>query len=201
MTFSQERILVLLVEDKPGVLNRVASLLRRRNFNIESIAVGHSHQPHLSGMTIVVKGDNASVEQVRKQLDKLIEVVKVVDITEDNPVASAGLMIQRASDNWYWNGSSWQASQTWVPAPVGGSAPTFTFSYDSSAIARGDQYTVTARATDGDGNTGTSGPITYTIQTTAPVAAAPSVSVWGVIAMAAVLAGSLVWLLRRRATA
>jgi acetolactate synthase I/III small subunit len=86
LTFSQEHILVLLVEDKPGVLNRISSLLRRRNFNIESIAVGHSHQPHLSGMTIVVRGDTASVEQARKQLDKLIEVVKVVDITEDNPV-------------------------------------------------------------------------------------------------------------------
>jgi len=61
-------------------------MLRRRNFNIESIAVGHSHQPHLTRMTIVVKGDTASVEQVRKQLDKLIEVVKIVDITEDNPV-------------------------------------------------------------------------------------------------------------------
>jgi acetolactate synthase I/III small subunit len=86
LTISQEHILVLLVEDKPGVLNRVASLMRRRNFNIDSIAVGHSHMPHLSGMTIVVKGDTASVEQARKQLDKLIEVVKVVDITEDNPV-------------------------------------------------------------------------------------------------------------------
>jgi acetolactate synthase I/III small subunit len=86
LNLSQEHILVLIVEDKPGVLNRVASLLRRRNFNIDSIAVGHSHQPHLSGMTIVVKGDNASIEQARKQLDKLIEVVKIVDITEDNPV-------------------------------------------------------------------------------------------------------------------
>jgi acetolactate synthase-1/3 small subunit len=87
LTPAQKHILVLLVEDKPGVLNRVASLLRRRNFNIDSIAVGHSHQPNISRMTIVVQGDTASVEQVRKQLDKLVEVVKIVDITEDDPVS------------------------------------------------------------------------------------------------------------------
>ena len=73
--------LVALVEDKPGVLNRVASLIRRRNFNIESIAVGHSELPGLSRMTIVVDGATTAVEQVRKQLEKVIEVVKVTDIT------------------------------------------------------------------------------------------------------------------------
>jgi acetolactate synthase I/III small subunit len=83
---SQKHILVALVEDKPGVLNRVASLLRRRNFNIDSIAVGHSAQPKLSRMTIVVEGDNARVEQVRKQLDKLVEIVKIVDITSYDSV-------------------------------------------------------------------------------------------------------------------
>src|SRR4030042_2026405 len=76
--------LVALVEDKPGVLNRMASLFRRRGFNIESIAVGHSEVPHLSRVTIVVNGSNAMVEQVRKQLDKLVDVVKVSDITGDN---------------------------------------------------------------------------------------------------------------------
>ncbi len=79
--------IVALVEDKPGVLNRVASLFRRRGFNIDSIAVGHSEIPHSSRMTIVVDGTTASVEQVRKQLDKLIEVVRVSDITGDNIVA------------------------------------------------------------------------------------------------------------------
>ncbi len=76
--------LVALVEDKPGVLNRMASLFRRRGFNIESIAVGHSEIPHLSRMTIVVDGTTTSVEQVRKQLDKVIDVVRVSDITGDN---------------------------------------------------------------------------------------------------------------------
>lgn len=79
--------LVALVEDKPGVLNRVASLFRRRGFNIESIAVGHSEQPHLSRMTIVVSGTATTVEQVRKQLDKVADVIKVSDITGNNMIA------------------------------------------------------------------------------------------------------------------
>lgn len=79
--------LVALVEDRPGVLNRVSSLFRRRSFNIESIAVGHSEQPGFSRMTIVVDGATTAVEQVRKQLDKLIEVVKVVDISDEPIVA------------------------------------------------------------------------------------------------------------------
>jgi acetolactate synthase-1/3 small subunit len=79
--------LVALVEDKPGVLNEMASLFRRRGFNIESIAVGHSEVPHLSRMTIVVNGADAMVEQVRKQLDKLVDVVKVSDITEEDIVS------------------------------------------------------------------------------------------------------------------
>ena len=78
--------LVALVEDRPGVLNRVASLFRRRSFNIQSLAVGASEQPGLSRMTIVAIGDSAQIEQVRKQLEKLINVVKVSDITEENMV-------------------------------------------------------------------------------------------------------------------
>ena len=78
--------LVALVEDKPGVLNRIASLFRRRAFNIQSLAVGGSEQPSLSRMTIVTSGDAAQVEQVRKQLEKLINVVKVSDITEEDMV-------------------------------------------------------------------------------------------------------------------
>ena len=78
--------LVALVEDKPGVLNRMASLFRRRSFNIDSIAVGHSEIPNLSRMTIVVNGAATMVELVRKQLDKVIDVVKVSDITEEDIV-------------------------------------------------------------------------------------------------------------------
>ena len=79
--------IIALVADKPGVLNRVASLFRRRGFNIESIAVGHSELPHISRMTIVVDGATTVVEQVRKQLDKVVDVVKVSDITGDDIVA------------------------------------------------------------------------------------------------------------------
>jgi acetolactate synthase-1/3 small subunit len=79
--------IVALVEDKPGVLNRMASLFRRRGFNIDSIAVGHSEIPNMSRMTIVVDGAATMVEQVRKQLDKLVVTVKVSDITGDEIVA------------------------------------------------------------------------------------------------------------------
>ena len=75
--------LVAMVQDRPGVLNRMVSLFRRRNFNIDSIAVGHSEVPHLSRVTIIVNGTTATVEQVRKQLDKLIDVVKIFDITSE----------------------------------------------------------------------------------------------------------------------
>ncbi|MFC1870884.1 acetolactate synthase small subunit [Chloroflexota bacterium] len=78
--------LVALVTDRPGVLNRMVSLFRRRGFNIESIAVGHSELPHMSRVTIIVDGATTAVEQVRKQLDKVVDVVKVSDITHDDIV-------------------------------------------------------------------------------------------------------------------
>lgn len=87
----------MLVEDKAGVLNRVASLFRRRNFNIQSLAVGSSEQPGLSRMTVVVAADPAQVEQVRKQLDKLINVVKVSDITDADIVARELALIKVAA--------------------------------------------------------------------------------------------------------
>jgi len=71
--------LVALVENKPGVLNRVASLFRRRNFNIDSLTVGRTENPAISRMTIVVDAD---AEQVRKQLYKLINVIQVEDVTD-----------------------------------------------------------------------------------------------------------------------
>src|SRR3972149_5315716 len=84
---AMKHTLVALVEDKPGVLNRIASLFRRRGFNIESIAVGHSELPGVSRMTIVVDGATTLVEQVRKQLDKVIDVIKVSDITGENTIS------------------------------------------------------------------------------------------------------------------
>jgi len=80
------RTITALVEDKPGVLARVSSMFRRRGFNIASLAVGQSEVPDMSRMTFVVEGDDRTVEQVTKHLHKLIDVVKVSDISEQNIV-------------------------------------------------------------------------------------------------------------------
>lgn len=78
--------LVALMENKPGVLNRVSSLFRRRNYNIESLSVGHSETPGISRMTIVLDGDERIVEQVVKQLEKLINVTEVANVTSEPAV-------------------------------------------------------------------------------------------------------------------
>lgn len=73
--------MIAWMEDKPGVLNRVAGLFRRRNFNIESLAVGHSEQKGISRMTFVAKGNDRDLRQIQTQLDKLINVTAVQDVT------------------------------------------------------------------------------------------------------------------------
>ena len=83
----EHHTLVALVEDRPGVLTRIASMFRRRGFNIASLAVGKSEQPGLSRMTFVVTGDEDTVSQVTKQLDKLIEVIRVSNISSEEMVA------------------------------------------------------------------------------------------------------------------
>ena len=81
-----KHILVALLEDKPGVLNRMASVFRRRGYNIESvnvidtIDVGSSELPNLTRVTIVVSGSKAMVTQLKQQLEKIVDVVKVSDI-------------------------------------------------------------------------------------------------------------------------
>ena len=82
----EKRTITALVLDKPGVLNRVSSMFRRRGFNIASLAVGHSEVPELSRMTFVVEGDDSVLEQVTKQLRKLVDVVKVSDLKGVNAV-------------------------------------------------------------------------------------------------------------------
>ena len=77
----KKHILYALVENKAGVLARVAGLFSARGFNIDSLAVGETEDPRFSRMTIVVSGDDAVLEQVRKQLDKLVNVVKVQDFS------------------------------------------------------------------------------------------------------------------------
>ncbi len=83
-----KQTLIALVQDKPGVLDRVASLFRRRNFNIESLSVGHSEKPGISRMTLVVDCDTESQkEQVAKQFHKLVDVTKLIDdVTPDQAV-------------------------------------------------------------------------------------------------------------------
>lgn len=80
---ARRHVLVAVVNNRPGVLNRVANLFRARNFNIESLAVGHTERPDVSRMTITLRGDDVAVEQVAKQLYKLIDVLKVQDVTAE----------------------------------------------------------------------------------------------------------------------
>jgi len=89
--------IIALVEDKPGVLNRIASKWRQRGFNIESLAVGHSEKAGLSRMTFVVDADT-NAEQVVKQLDKLIDVVDIRDVSHEDIVAREMAMIKVKAD-------------------------------------------------------------------------------------------------------
>ena len=81
--------LVALVEDKPGVLNRVASLFRRRAFNIESLTVGRTDVPGISRMTVVIDSDQVSAERVTAYLYKLVNVLQVEDLRDVPAVAPA----------------------------------------------------------------------------------------------------------------
>ena len=78
--------LVAYVEDKPGVLNRITSLFRRRDFNIESLNVGKSHQPGVSRLTIVMRGDEATARRFEANLYKLVNVLRVVNLTGKSTV-------------------------------------------------------------------------------------------------------------------
>jgi len=79
----RRHVLVAIVLDKPGVLNRVASLMRARNFNIDSLAVSRTDRADVSRMTITLHGDDVAVEQAAKQLYRLIDVLKVQDVTSE----------------------------------------------------------------------------------------------------------------------
>ena len=95
---SFQRTISALVQDRPGVLARIAGLFRRRGFNIASLAVGRSEQPGLSRMTFVVEGPNEVVRHVSAQLDRLIDVVEVRDITEQNIVWRELALIKVTAD-------------------------------------------------------------------------------------------------------
>ncbi|OBK14651.1 acetolactate synthase small subunit [Mycobacterium asiaticum] len=90
--------LSVLVEDKPGVLARVAALFSRRGFNIESLAVGGTEQKDMSRMTIVVSADQTPLEQITKQLNKLINVIKIVEQDDNNSVDRELCLIKVRAD-------------------------------------------------------------------------------------------------------
>jgi acetolactate synthase-1/3 small subunit len=92
-------VLSLLVEDKPGLLTRVAGLFARRGFNIESLAVGHSEIEGLSRITVVVDVEELPLEQVTKQLNKLINVIKIVELDPAQSVQREHLLIKVRVDN------------------------------------------------------------------------------------------------------
>ena len=92
-------VLSLLVEDKPGLLTRVAGLFARRGFNIESLAVGHSEIDGLSRITVVVDVEDLPLEQVTKQLNKLVNVLKIVELDPTQSVQREHLLIKVRVDN------------------------------------------------------------------------------------------------------
>ncbi len=92
-------VLSLLVEDKPGLLTRVAGLFARRGFNIESLAVGKSEIAGLSRITVVVDVEELPLEQVTKQLNKLINVIKIVELDPEQSVTREHMLIKVRVDN------------------------------------------------------------------------------------------------------
>ena len=97
---TRRHTLIAIVLDKPGVLNRVASLMRARNFNIDSLAVSRTDQADVSRMTISLHGDDVAVEQAAKQLYRLIDVLKVQDVTAEPVVAQELALVKiRATDS------------------------------------------------------------------------------------------------------
>ncbi|KUI18770.1 acetolactate synthase small subunit [Mycobacterium sp. GA-1285] len=98
MSTATTQTLSVLVEDKPGVLARVASLFSRRGFNIQSLAVGATEQKNMSRMTIVVSVDEAPLEQITKQLNKLVNVIKIVEQEEENSVSRELALIKVRTD-------------------------------------------------------------------------------------------------------
>ena len=90
--------LVAWMRDRPGVLNRVSGMLRRRNFNIDSLQVGHSEEPGISRMTFVVDGDERMTDQVIKQLRKVVDVTRIENFTNQRMIRRELVLIRVASD-------------------------------------------------------------------------------------------------------
>lgn len=90
--------LAVTVDNQPGVLARVTTMFRRRGFNIDSLTVGTTENPSISRMTIVVQGDDQIIEQVTKQLYKLVNVIKIIDVTQERAVERELVLIKVRAD-------------------------------------------------------------------------------------------------------
>ncbi len=96
---SHRKTLSVLVENKPGVLARVSGLYARRAFNIHSLAVGPTEDPELSRITLVVDTDDESFDQLKKQLDKLVNVIRTVELEESNAVQRELILVKVKADD------------------------------------------------------------------------------------------------------
>ncbi|WP_054694078.1 acetolactate synthase small subunit [Syntrophomonas palmitatica] len=94
----KKHTLSVTVENRSGVLTRVTTLFRRRGYNIDSLTVGQTENPSISRITLVVSGDDKVMEQVSKQLYKLIDVIKIVDITEERAVERELVLVKVKAD-------------------------------------------------------------------------------------------------------
>jgi acetolactate synthase I/III small subunit len=98
MTTEKKHIIGLMVEDNPGVMERITGLFFRRGFNIDTIIVGKTAKPHISHIIISLFADDATIEQLEKQVSKLIEVVKVIDLGVDSVAREHGLIKIHSSE-------------------------------------------------------------------------------------------------------
>lgn len=95
----KKHTIIVLLEDEPGALNRVVNLFRRRGFNIESLSVGHTEEANVSRMTLSIIAEDAIVEQMIKNLYKVLDVIKVTDVTDEPAVVREMAMIKVTADN------------------------------------------------------------------------------------------------------
>ena len=128
--------LAVLVENKPGVLTRVAALFARRAFNIKSLTVGETEHPEISRMTIIVDADSAPIEQVVKQLNKLINVLKVVELEPEDSVERRLLMMKVQAD---------ETKQPATQSRIGNGEHALTFAYDHFVLLRTNQRLIGCR--------------------------------------------------------
>ncbi|MBU0627787.1 MAG: acetolactate synthase small subunit [Nanoarchaeota archaeon] len=99
MTKEKRHVISMLVEDQPGVLTRIAGMFARRGFNIDTITVGKTTKAGVSKMVITVIGDDQILEQVEKQVNKLIDTIKVMEMTEDKSIIRELCLIKVAISN------------------------------------------------------------------------------------------------------